>query len=103
MLNRVLKSLLIKRKRDRRFFQATNIVKDFSDWPIDTTQDGVFAILPRIVQHPKIENTTMGYDKPIVKVRKYFRLFGKFGFVSWLKYKINKRKSYISSPIIDGD
>ena len=68
-----------------------------ADWPCDVANMGMQAIVPRIVRHPAIENSVIEKNRTAKKI-----LFGKYGFVAWLKYKIIKLFSNKISKTIEG-
>ena len=70
----------------------------FADWSLDLV--GLFnvvAIMPRIIQHPKLENSVLEKDRVFSKNK-----FGQFGFWNWLLYQIKKQFSYKISSRVEG-
>jgi len=69
-----------------------------SDWHCDIARFGMNAIVPRIVQHPPIQNSNLEKHRTKVKNR-----FGRFGIFAWLCYQIKKPFSVKISKNLEGE
>lgn len=88
----------------KKLYNTTQKISYLSDFPIDLSGGDVAAVVPRIVKHPKVQGSSLETDRNHMQKRKYHKkLFGRFGFMSWLWYKINKPKSIEVSKNIYGE
>ena len=93
----------INNKIINKLYNATQKIGYLSDFPIDLSNGDVGAVVPRIVMHPKVQDSSLESDRNKIEKRKYRKkIFGRFGFISWLKYKIKKPKSIKVSEKIEG-
>ena len=81
----------------KTLFERSVPICTHADWPCDVANMGMQAIVPRIVCHPAIENSGIEKNRTAKKI-----LFGKYGFVAGLKYKIIKLFSNKISKTVEG-
>jgi len=80
-----------------KLLNASLPVYNHADWHCDIARFGMNAIVPRIVQHPPIQNSTLEKNRTREKNR-----FGKFGIFAWLCYQIYKPFSVKISKNLEG-
>ena len=79
--------------------QLSKIVVPISwvaDWGVDIASYNSGLIVPRIVSHPPMDNSNLEDTRTSKSV-----MFGQFGFMPWLKYKVQKMFSTKVSKSIE--
>ena len=87
----------IKRTFAQQAYEKSIPVSGTADWPFDLANMGAYAIYPRIVQHPTFEDSTLTGER-FMRPRFVMR----YGFMSWIKYKVLKLFSKKLSKTVDG-
>ena len=78
-------------------YENTIPISWVADWNVNIASINSGAMVPRIVQHPAIENSGLEKNRQAIK-----KAFGQFGFYSYLCYKVKKIFSYKISKTVEG-
>ncbi len=83
----------VNKKALQKLRNATQKISYTSDFPIDLRNGDVGAIVPRIVRHPHISNSLVDADRAKMVYKYKEALFGRFGFITWVRHKIMRPKN----------